>query len=65
MKRCIMGYMKFPPLSTADIFHSLGDTQRALGDLSSAHQSQERALKIRQKLFGKEHVNIADSTVDI
>ena len=47
-------------LSTADIYHSLGDTQRALGDFPSALASGKRALAIRLKLLKEEHLSIAD-----
>ena len=47
--------------STADSYHSLGDTQHAQGDFSSALQSAQRALDIRLKLFGEEHASTADS----
>jgi len=47
--------------STADSYHSLGDTQHAQGDFSSALQSKQRALDIRFKLFGEDHASTADS----
>jgi len=37
---------------------SLGVTQSALGDHTSAVQSKQRALDIRLKLFGEEHASI-------
>ena len=47
-------------LSTADIYHSIGDTQRALGDYPSALESTKHALDIRLKLLGEEHPSTAD-----
>ena len=47
--------------STADSYHSLGLTQRAQGDFSSALYSIHRALDIRQKNFGEEHSSTAES----
>ena len=40
---------------TAECFFSLGETQYALRNFSSALQSKQRALDIRVKLFGEEH----------
>ena len=47
--------------STADSYHSLGDSQHAQGDFASAIQSTQCALDIRRKLFGEEHTSTADS----
>ena len=47
-------------LSTAEMYHSLGDTQRALGDYPSGVESGKRALPIRLKLLGEEHLSTAD-----
>ena len=46
-------------LSTAEMYHSLGDTQSALGDYPSAIESGKRALPIRLKLLGDEHLSTA------
>jgi len=46
---------------TADNSHSLGDSQHAQGDPTSALQSTQQALNIRLKLFGVEHASTADS----
>ena len=46
--------------STADSYHTLGDTQQAQGNFS-AFWSKQRALDIRLKLFGEEHSSTADS----
>jgi len=46
---------------TADSCHSLGATQYAQGDFSSALQSAQRALDIKRNLFGEEQRSTADS----
>ena len=45
----------------AHCYHSLGATQRSLGDFASVLESNQRALDIRVKLFGDNHANTADS----
>ena len=47
--------------NTADTYNSLGQTQHAQGELTSALQSKQRAPDIRQKLFGEEHPSTADN----
>jgi len=47
--------------STADSYHSLGVTQRKLGDFNSALGSHQRGLDIRRKLFGEDHSSTAGS----
>ena len=46
---------------TAKTYFNHGVTQHALGNFSSALQSQQRALDIRVKLSGEEHPYTADS----
>jgi len=47
--------------STAESYHSLGLTQHAQGEFSTALESTQRALDIKLKLFGEEHSTTADS----
>ena len=46
---------------TAQIYSNLGVTQHAIGNFSSALQSQQRPLDIRVKLLGEEHPDTAQS----
>ena len=48
-------------LDTAKIFHYLGVTQCALGNLSSSLQSLRRALDIRVKHFKEEYSDTTES----
>ena len=48
-------------LSTVDSYHSIGNTQRDMGDFRSALQSKQRGLDIRRALFGEKHQSTADS----
>ena len=50
---------------TAQSYFNLGVTQHALGNLSSALQSKQRALDIRVKLFGEEHPDTAQSYLNL
>ena len=50
---------------TAQSYFSLGVTQHASGDFSSALQSKQRALDIRVKLFAEEHPDSAQNYVHL
>ena len=50
---------------TAENYFSIGVTQHALGNCSSALQFHQRALDIRVKLFGEEHPDTAKSYFSI
>ena len=49
------GLFKEEHPDTAESYFSIGVTQHALGNFSSALQSTQRALDIRVKLLGEEH----------
>ena len=50
---------------TAQSYFSIGVTQNAVDNISSAHHSKQCALDIRVKFFGEEHPDTAESYTNI
>jgi tetratricopeptide (TPR) repeat protein len=63
--RRIDNQLKDQPAVEADMRQTLGETYCDIGDYTNALEMNRKALALREKLYGKEHPDVATSLLDI